>query len=334
MWYLVSPYLAHHGVKGQRWGVRRYQNKDGSLTVQGRDHYNVGKKRISKYQYEDGSLTPEGKELETKVKNEAHLVYNTGKGKERDEMVQIEKDEIGIKSVDDDTDLIPEGVKFQRIIFKENEPLDDKRKYVTVLDSDNRSYFWQYGYDQAEEGSHVNVVEYESSKDMKVATFKKTHEELMKFIGDKNASDYITSYANEFQDKIAKDILSKYGNVKLKDIDYDPITEKMLRYDKVSYGSPESGYNKDHWLNTRFSILTKSVAYGSNAVVISLDDEYKFQEHMKQLGYDAIIDPHDGRPGEGTYPLVILDPQSSVKQVNKYSVLGDNAGPVKNEKRR
>ena len=27
-----SSYLEHHGIKGQRWGVRRFQNKDGSLT--------------------------------------------------------------------------------------------------------------------------------------------------------------------------------------------------------------------------------------------------------------------------------------------------------------
>ena len=31
-----GAYLAHHGVKGQRWGVRRFQNPDGSLTEKGK----------------------------------------------------------------------------------------------------------------------------------------------------------------------------------------------------------------------------------------------------------------------------------------------------------
>lgn len=30
-----DDYLAHHGVKGQKWGIRRYQNEDGSLTPEG-----------------------------------------------------------------------------------------------------------------------------------------------------------------------------------------------------------------------------------------------------------------------------------------------------------
>lgn len=32
-------FLAHHGVIGQKWGVRRYQNPDGSLTDEGRRRY-------------------------------------------------------------------------------------------------------------------------------------------------------------------------------------------------------------------------------------------------------------------------------------------------------
>lgn len=34
-----SEELYHHGIKGQKWGRRRYQNKDGSLTAEGRKRY-------------------------------------------------------------------------------------------------------------------------------------------------------------------------------------------------------------------------------------------------------------------------------------------------------
>ena len=46
-WYYSGfPYsdeLYHHGIKNQKWGLRRYQNEDGSLTALGRVHYGVGK---------------------------------------------------------------------------------------------------------------------------------------------------------------------------------------------------------------------------------------------------------------------------------------------------
>ena len=35
----MSDYISHHGVKGQKWGVRRYQNKDGSLNAAGKKRY-------------------------------------------------------------------------------------------------------------------------------------------------------------------------------------------------------------------------------------------------------------------------------------------------------
>lgn len=31
--------LAHYGIRGMKWGVRRYQNKDGSLTAAGKKRY-------------------------------------------------------------------------------------------------------------------------------------------------------------------------------------------------------------------------------------------------------------------------------------------------------
>lgn len=38
--YLKIKELYHWGIKGQKWGVRRYQNEDGTLTESGRARYN------------------------------------------------------------------------------------------------------------------------------------------------------------------------------------------------------------------------------------------------------------------------------------------------------
>ena len=36
------PYIKHHGIKGQKWGVRRWQYENGSLTPDGYVHYGYG----------------------------------------------------------------------------------------------------------------------------------------------------------------------------------------------------------------------------------------------------------------------------------------------------
>lgn len=35
-------YLAHHGIKGMKWGVRRFRNEDGTLTAAGKKRYGKG----------------------------------------------------------------------------------------------------------------------------------------------------------------------------------------------------------------------------------------------------------------------------------------------------
>lgn len=34
-----NNYICHHGIKGQKWGVRRFQNEDGTLTQEGLNRY-------------------------------------------------------------------------------------------------------------------------------------------------------------------------------------------------------------------------------------------------------------------------------------------------------
>lgn len=69
-----DEYLMHHGIKGQRWGIRRYQYSDGSLTT-------AGRRRYYKYQNSDGSLNKAGiKKLAKRKKAIAKLEKKIAKG--------------------------------------------------------------------------------------------------------------------------------------------------------------------------------------------------------------------------------------------------------------
>ncbi len=44
--------LKHWGIKGMHWGIRRYQNEDGTLTEEGKQRYRTDKKFAKKYDEE------------------------------------------------------------------------------------------------------------------------------------------------------------------------------------------------------------------------------------------------------------------------------------------
>lgn len=96
--------LKHWGVKGQKWGVRRYQNKDGTLTPAGQKRYN---KEMEK-------LKAEEKVLKNKARTQAKLGKLDSKRQELDELrkqVSGKKDEPDTNSSTPKTKPVKKSLK-------------------------------------------------------------------------------------------------------------------------------------------------------------------------------------------------------------------------------
>lgn len=90
MWsYNYSDELYHHGIKGQRWGIRRYQNKDGTLTP-------AGKKRAAKLEsdYEKVTGRKMGDASQTSSKKSYSKKPVSGKDDETGKLKSLTDDEL------------------------------------------------------------------------------------------------------------------------------------------------------------------------------------------------------------------------------------------------
>lgn len=72
-----DDYLQHHGIKGMKWGVRRYQNYDGSYTRKGLQNYKESERKYdaanedyknAKKEYKEAKKNGDSKTLKGSVK--------------------------------------------------------------------------------------------------------------------------------------------------------------------------------------------------------------------------------------------------------------------------
>lgn len=79
--------IYHHGVKGQKWGIRRYQNPDGSLTPAGKKRYDLNSDfGVSKREYEASKLK---RQIQQKKVEKAYLKAEFSIGEKRKENTRI-----------------------------------------------------------------------------------------------------------------------------------------------------------------------------------------------------------------------------------------------------
>lgn len=302
---IVNGELYHHGVKGQKWGIRRYQYADGTLTPAGRKRYNTGSRQNGVKRYVS-PMSMSVKEFTDKVKTRL-----TGK-----------------QYVDT---YLKKGMTLSRIQTSEN--FEKFAFYATYKKADSDKYMGLFGknltsraYKDANyaekqaviSGSEADANNAKALRDrannIKVYQLKLEAMKKLKVPSDDNASDITAKLLKEkeFKDNVIASIQDS--------------KDKMRRpQQQLLFQQAQNALRKESERLTSSEKIAIYKAFNLSLVNHNQQEiaaQNRFYSELKKKGYNALLDYNDKEYSSyhAKRPMIVFDVDSvklhSVTQTN------------------
>lgn len=204
---MSRDYLKHYGIKGQKWGVRRYQNKDGTLTSAGKNRLKGARMKSDLVREQLGVDIPK-KKFVTQIHDDTSKDLIVSKGQKVNHVTPND-----FKSLREGQDLYISATETDKNIY---------RSYLTLM-------LKHKGFGM---NSPIKEIEFSLKEDLKSPSnsrqkkiFEQTYQKN-KDVFDKDLKDYYSKHKNKPADMYDAFIKSLDGKGESKAIFYSAMKDQ------------------------------------------------------------------------------------------------------------
>lgn len=269
-------YLMHFGIKGQKWGIRRYQNPDGSLTAEGRARYGYSSSRSPEENFRNYEQMKKDFFIIGGDSSKYNEEYYMADEKLKQDISNFSKyKEKLVKGERDLADNIVNSEKFKKVLQDTDKIKKSVEKDLDNVYGDNsKDVYFEY-LDQA----FQQAIAKEFYKDKNV---KKLTDDFYKLKNDNETKvkDYVTKLVGNVGDKKLNG--NNYWTFK------DEVTTSI---NKLINKPVRNQYNIETWKNTSSNDILdyvkgspdRKVIYLSNIILDNLDRNNLSNDYYEKL---------------------------------------------------